>query len=289
MSTSKPRMPTGDPKPGDKSANSAGPDGVERRRRRRAKISAPILVRTVNSLRAFEEVCKTLDASRDGLFFLSSHAGYSTGQTLEVTFPYSTGASALNKAQAAEVVRIVERNGGQFGVGVQFASAKPTVLEFRDNVYGAGTSSTGPAGQKTAALVLLVEADAQIADSMRPLLQQDGYTILVVPTAQAALEVLKTTVPTVFITETENADISGQDLCLIMRRNDRLQHVPAILLGESPQPADAACKELGTVVCLAKPFNPERLLHLIRLVAPPPSQRSVYGARLQPSVLERVL
>ena len=29
---------------------------------------------------------------------------------------------------------------------------------------------------------------------------------------------------------------------------------------------------------MAKPFKPERLLHVVRLVAPPPAARSAYGA-----------
>jgi hypothetical protein len=41
---------------------------------------------------------------------------------------------------------------------------------------------------------------------------------------------------------------------------------------------------------MAKPFKPERLLHVVRLVAPPPTQKSVYGAsRMSSSAIERTL
>src|SRR5260370_18485679 len=63
--------------------------GIERRRRKRAKITAQVHVRVVNSPEPFEEVCKSVDVSRDGLLFTSARAGYWKGQTLEVTFPYS--------------------------------------------------------------------------------------------------------------------------------------------------------------------------------------------------------
>jgi hypothetical protein len=36
---------------------------------------------------------------------------------------------------------------------------------------------------------------------------------------------------------------------------------------------------LFLAICMAKPFQPERLLHVVRLVAPPPTVRSFYGAR----------
>src|SRR6201987_1327674 len=79
------------------------PATVQPRRRKRAKITAQVHVRGLNSPEPFEEVCKSIDVSRDGLLFTSARAGYWKGQMLEVTFPYSTAAAALNTAQQAEV------------------------------------------------------------------------------------------------------------------------------------------------------------------------------------------
>src|ERR1019366_4003369 len=111
-----------------------------------------------------------------------------------------------------------------------------------------------------------------------------------VPTAQEALEVLRTTVPAVFTAEVAAVDRSGHDLCLIIKRNERLQRVPVILLTRSAQPADySASHQMGAVVCMAKPFQPERLQHVVRLVAPPPVQKSVYGAKVSNSSIERAL
>src|SRR5271155_2608067 len=97
---------------------------IERRRRRRAKISAQVHVRAVNSPEPFEAVCMSVDVSRDGLLFTSQLSGYSKGQRLEVTFPYSSMAGAINQGQSAEVVRIVQQSGGKHGIAVQFVSAK---------------------------------------------------------------------------------------------------------------------------------------------------------------------
>src|SRR5579863_1470321 len=103
------------------SRSSAG--AVERRRRKRAKITAQVHVRGLNSPEPFEEVCKSIDVSRDGLLFTAARTGYWKGQRLEVTFPYSTAAAALNTPQSAEIVRVVEQD-GQFAVAVQFINAK---------------------------------------------------------------------------------------------------------------------------------------------------------------------
>ena len=61
------------------SSNSNNPknnlSGIERRRRKRARISAQVHVRVVNSPEPFEEVCKSVDVSRDGLLFTSRPIG----------------------------------------------------------------------------------------------------------------------------------------------------------------------------------------------------------------------
>jgi len=285
MSSIPPASAGAKPKPQNFPAN-----GVDRRRRKRAKISAQVHVSGVGSPEAFEEVCKSVDVSRDGLLFNSGRAGYWKGQRLDVTFPYSNAAAALNQPQLAEVVRVAENGNGQYGIAVQFLAAKPESAETPKN----GASANAPGAQSSQAkqqsVVLAVEADARAADLMRNILSTDGYTVIVAATAQAALEVLRTTVPCVFIAEVEAEDMSGHDLCLIIKRNDRLQHVPVILLTRAAQPADyAASHQLGAVVCMAKPFKPERLLHVVRLVAPPPMVKNVYGAKMHAGVVERAL
>ncbi|HKQ86252.1 MAG TPA: response regulator [Candidatus Acidoferrales bacterium] len=244
----------------------------DRRRRKRAKISAQVQVRFAAPSGAAEEICTSVDVSRDGLLFLSTRSTYAVGQSIDVTFPYSAAATALNKPEPAEVVRVSEQPGNRFAVAVQFVAARSGVSR------AAASTSPAPATQTQQSVVLAVESDQRTAEIMRTTLQPDGYTVIVVASANEALEVLKSTIPAVFVAEVEAKDMSGQDLCLIVKRNERLQRVPVILLTRSAQPADyATSHQLGAVVCMAKPFKPERLLHVVRLVAPPPQQKMAYA------------
>jgi len=264
------------------------PPQPDRRRRRRAKISAQVHVQVIGTPEPLEEICMSVDVSRDGLLFTARRAGYWKGQQLDVTFPYSTAAAALNTSQRASIVRVTEQAGGKFQVAVEFHAAQKN--EQKNSTSLGAANGAVPAMSKEQAVVLAVEPDTRTAETMRNMLQQDGYTVVIVPTAQEALEVLRTTVPAVFIAEVETADMSGHDLCLIIKRNERLQRVPVILLTRSGQPADySASHQLGAVVCMAKPFQPERLQHVVRLVAPPPSMRSAYGAPRVSSGIERTI
>lgn len=266
--------------PGAKTATGAH-NGAERRKRRRAKISAQVHISTAGTSKPFEEVCMTVDVSRDGLLFTSDHSKYFKGQTLDVTFPYSRTQTAMDKPQRADIVRVSQHSDGKYGVAVQFHAASLGVKY--EEPSGSRYSRNNPVVPAQSALgsesmVLVVEPDPQTSATLRNMLEQDGYKVVIVQTSEEALAILRTTVPVAFIAEVEGSDMSGQDLCLIIKRNERLQRVPVILLTRSAQPADyTASHQMGAVICMAKPFKPERLQHVIRLVAPPPSVKSAYS------------
>jgi CheY-like chemotaxis protein len=266
--------------PGAKAATGAH-NGAERRKRRRAKISAQVHVSTAGTSKPFEEVSMTVDVSRDGLLFTSDHSDYFKGQTLDVTFPYSRTQTAMEKPQRADIVRVIKHTDGKYGVAVQFHAASPGARV--EDTSGTGYSRNNPlepvqSGRGGESMVLAVEPDAHTGATLRNMLEHDGYKVVIVATAEEALSILRTTVPAAFIAEVEGSDMSGQDLCLIIKRNERLQRVPVILLTRSAQPADySASHQMGAVICMAKPFKPERLQHVIRLVAPPPVVKSAYS------------
>ncbi len=274
------------PVPGAKASAQPGQgsqSGIDRRRRRRAKISAQVHVRAVNSPEPFEEVCMSIDVSRDGLLFASKFSGYWKGQILEVAFPYSNMAGAINQGQPAEVVRIDpqtawESSASRFNSFQQSRTAKASEKRTRPSpqLRVPRRRRRTPASPWCSRLNRTRAARKPCATCSSRM----AITVIVVPTAQAALEILRTTVPSVFIAEVEAEDMSGQDLCVIIKQNERLQKVPVILMTRAAQPADyAASHQLGAVVCMAKPFKPERLQQVVRLVAPPPALRTAYGAR----------
>jgi len=257
-----------------------GQGGIERRRRHRAKISAQVHVRAASFPDGFEEICTSVDVSREGLLFLAAQPGYTKGQRIEVTFPYSATPGAFNQAQPADVVRVVQQKDGKLGVAIHFLAAQTQAKTEKKSHGALDLPPVAQAAPQHQSVVLVVESDARSAETMRSLLAQDGYTVVVAPTAKEALEFLRHNVPDVFLSEVECPDVSGHDLCAIIKRNERLQHVPVILLTRAAQPAGYTASHLmGAVVCMAKPFQPERLMHVVRLVAPPPAAKSFYGAR----------
>ena len=133
-------------------------------------------MRAVDSPEPFEEVCKSIDFSRDGLLFTVTRGGYWKGQILDVTFPYSTAAAALNTAQRAEVVRVAEQDGGNYGVAVHFAASKAAQKSDNKDVakgdpfaVGDRNSSNPAAQKKQPSVVLAVESAHNAAENARML------------------------------------------------------------------------------------------------------------------------
>lgn len=296
-------MPGMDQQTSDESRKASG--APERRRRKRVKVSAQLRVRaTDENAAAFTEVAMTVDVSRDGILFSTSRTDFRKGMSIGVTFPFSNAPNALNTEQPAEVVRVSDIGGGQFGIAVQFTHANQRAAaaiatsgagsKEKSTVRGASIATKGETHHAGVIrpIVLVVDSDLRSQEQVKTLLTPEGYDVFAVRTGTEALDILRTAVPACFIADVEAEGTNGYDLCLIIKNSERLARVPVVLVTRTAQPADyAASRDFGAVVCMAKPFQPERMLQVVRLVAPSPfspSGKAAYGPRENISI-ERVL
>jgi CheY-like chemotaxis protein len=245
--------------------------GAERRKRKRAMFTVPVQIRGgVGTLEVFEDIVTSLDVSRDGLLLATSRGGYSVGQKLHVACPYWCVPTAINVPRNAQVVRNVLLPNFTYALALQFL---PGACD-----EGAWTMPASPFPNQVR--VLCVESDSVAARALREILEKDGYHVVVVSNAQEALDILHGETPDVILAEAEGQEISGKDLCAIVKTCPRLQHIPVILLTTSALPSDyATSHQIGAVVCMSIPCRPERIRSAIHLVAAPPALCSVYSAR----------
>ena len=277
---------------------------AERRQRKRVKVSAQLRVRSMEAgAPMFDEVAMTIDVSRDGILFSTTRTDFRKGMFVGVTFPYAGAPSAMNTEQRAEVMRVQDQGSGNFAVAIQFMHAQRRAAaaiaatgpgsKEKSTMHGASTAEKGAPKHAAAArpVVLVVEHELRAQAHLKALLTPEGYDVFAVRTGNEALDILRTTVPACFITDIEAEGTNGYDLCLIIKSSERLARVPVVLVTKSGQPADyAASRDFGAVVCMAKPFQPERMLQVVRLVAPSPFAPApkAYGPR-DNAVIERTL
>ena len=94
-------------------------DYVFKRRSRRAKIVKPLRVRPSGPRdEHFDDMPVSVNASKDGIYFVSRKTNYYKGMRVFVTFPFSSGHDPMNCEYVAEVVRVEELPNTKFGVAL---------------------------------------------------------------------------------------------------------------------------------------------------------------------------
>ena len=266
---------------------SAAPETPERRRKRRALISAPLRVRTKNLTgHGLDEVATTVDVSRLGVLFQTRLDCYQRGMELMVTFPYSKVPHGIQAEQPGLVARVQEMEDGKRRIAIVLGTNPG---EHCVDAYGRKLGNTpvhlrldnannGMLGERLTnvdvkkPLVLAVDASTMTRESLKACLQKEGYEVIALSSAAEGRDVLNVVTPALIFAEVEGEGLPGYDLCAHVKQHPRLRHIPVVLTTSSAYPSDySSAHSLGAVVCMAKPYKMERVANIARLLAPPPS------------------
>ena len=253
----------------------------DRRHRRRVRISAPVRIRQMDMFLVNEfDLTMTVDVSREGVMFESSHSTYTRGQEVAVVFPYIPGSWELVKEQRGQVVRVARASEKRFSIAVAFLDGDPEY----ELVDAQGRSLARPPEPEETnrrdahhPLILVVDEEPQVRMRLRAQLELEGYAVEAVPDPNLAVTVLRRRDPAALICEAEafpdskagGGEMSGYDLCVIVRRNPKYARLPVIMTTRSGMPSDfATAHALGATVCVAKPYDLDRVANLVRMLAP---------------------
>jgi hypothetical protein len=93
---------------------------AERRQARRTRVAFRARIRPIHEGQSFlEEVCKTQNVSRGGIYFTCDHPSYCPNMHLYVSCPDSS--SAFDRAaEMARIIRVDRLEGGAWGIAVHF-------------------------------------------------------------------------------------------------------------------------------------------------------------------------
>ncbi|MCC6763442.1 MAG: Flp pilus assembly complex ATPase component TadA [Deltaproteobacteria bacterium] len=121
-----------------------------------------------------------------------------------------------------------------------------------------------PAANSLPALVLCVDDDLEVLQSLEALLGDAGYDVMVAESGERALRVISTVRPDLLLLDVGMADLDGYAVCAKLQESKELSYLPVVLLGASDAPIDTTrAVALGAVECLTKPVADDDLLEKV--------------------------
>src|SRR5881628_3561679 len=116
---------------------------------------------------------------------------------------------------------------------------------------------------------LIIEDDADIAESVRYNLESEGFSATVASTGEQglALALDAQNAPAVILLDLMLPGMNGMELCRRLRREDQTRRIPIIMLTAKTSEADRiAGLDLGADDYIAKPFSVRELMARVRAV-----------------------
>jgi diguanylate cyclase (GGDEF)-like protein/PAS domain S-box-containing protein len=115
--------------------------------------------------------------------------------------------------------------------------------------------------------ILIVEDSPTQAQHLRNILELHGYVAYVAHSGQQGLEIVRSLLPSLVITDIVMPDMNGYQLCAAIREDDSLQSVPVMLLTLLSGTRDIIMAlECGADFFVTKPYKQEYLLSKIKSV-----------------------
>ncbi|MBW1674892.1 MAG: response regulator [Deltaproteobacteria bacterium] len=113
--------------------------------------------------------------------------------------------------------------------------------------------------------ILVIDDEPVILNSCRKVLEEDGFDVYLVPSADEALKAMKKEVFNLLLVDVKMPKHDG--IYLMQKVKEKWPDVPIIVMSGYPTPdtiTDGA--KMGADAFIAKPFTPDELLETIRQV-----------------------
>lgn len=115
--------------------------------------------------------------------------------------------------------------------------------------------------------ILIVDDELPIRELLKYNLEKEGFTIYQAETGTQALEIARKKMPDLIILDLMLPDMSGLDICRIIKNDKPIAHIPIIMLTAKTEDSDiVGGLELGADDYITKPFSPKVLVARIQAV-----------------------
>jgi two-component system phosphate regulon response regulator PhoB len=115
--------------------------------------------------------------------------------------------------------------------------------------------------------ILIVEDEVDVAELLAHHLRGEGFSVEIVTNGRTAFAAVKTQPPALIVLDLMLPEISGLDLCRMIKSNPATRNVPIVMLSARIEEIDRVLGfELGADDYVVKPFSPRELVLRIRAI-----------------------
>jgi len=142
--------------------------------------------------------------------------------------------------------------------------------------------------------LLLAEDESNIVELIRYHAEQQGYRVLAAADGKRAVEIALREKPSVILLDLMLPEISGLDVCKLLKQNYKTQDIPILMVTAKAEEADVVLGlELGADDYITKPFSPRQLMARIKAVLrrnrPAASDRVIRAGELELDTAKHVV
>ncbi|OQY27082.1 MAG: hypothetical protein B6I38_10455 [Anaerolineaceae bacterium 4572_5.1] len=102
--------------------------------------------------------------------------------------------------------------------------------------------------------IAIIEDEPDTAEMFAEMMRLEGYAVLKSYKGETAKELIEQNIPDVVVTDIMMPDFSGLDILAWMRSNEKLKHIPTVVVSAKSLPGDIeAGLNAGATIYLTKP------------------------------------
>lgn len=113
--------------------------------------------------------------------------------------------------------------------------------------------------------IVVIDDEPFILMMIEDKLKKAAIDVVTVRESKTAMEIIRREVPDLVILDWMMPDVSGIDICRMLKQDAALRHIPVFMLTAKGQDADEQLgKQIGVERYITKPFSPKVLLEMVR-------------------------
>jgi CheY-like chemotaxis protein len=112
--------------------------------------------------------------------------------------------------------------------------------------------------------ILVVDDEPDLLKVTVLRLKKTGYEVYSSTDGQEVFDIVSRVVPDLIILDVYLPTLNGDEVTKILKKDDKLKHIPVVLISATSRTLDERAKESGADGYLTKPFEPEDLLGMVK-------------------------